>query len=357
MAESLRTGDTAGNNVMQECLALREEGYVVNLYSSHYDDSFLQYLIDRDSLVKFVRREDALVIYHHSIYWEEGALLLKGSTCKVYLRYHNIAPDHFFIRYSEPFANLARQGRQQTIDIVSSKRIHHYIADSEFDAKELKEYGVPSNAIDVLAPFNKIHEFESLRADPALLESLLDGKIHVLSVGRMVPNKGLHHAISVIDRYLSYYGNDIRFNIIGGSDPHFQGYVHELHDLVHHYNMSRHVIFHGNVDFSTLHTHYVASHALLLLSEHEGFCLPILEAQYHKLPIIALDRGAVKKTLGEEQLVTENIDIDFFAAAIHSVVSNNITRNYLTHRGYENYSNYSSKLLSQHLLRILHETS
>lgn len=357
MAESLRTGEAVGNNVMQEYLVLRDEGYEVHLYSSHYDDSFVQYLIDRDSLVKFVRREDALVIYHHSIYWEEGALLLKGSTCKVYLRYHTITPGHFFTRYSEPFANLARRGRQQTIDIVSSKRIHHYIADSEFNAKELKEYGVPSNAIDVLAPFNKIHEFENLRADPVLLESLLDGKIHVLSVGRVVPNKGLHNAISVIDRYLSYYGNDIRFNIIGGSDPSFQGYVHELHDLVHHYNMSRHVFFHGKVDFSALHTYYVASHALLLLSEHEGFCLPILEAQYHKLPIIALDRGAVKKTLGEDQLVTENIDLDFFASAIHTVVCDNSTRNYLARRGYENYSNYSSKLLSKRLSRILHETA
>jgi glycosyltransferase involved in cell wall biosynthesis len=342
---------------MQEYLVLRDEGYDVHLYSSHYDDSFVQHLIDRDSLVKLVRRQDTIVIYHHSIYWEEGALLLEGSTCKVYLRYHNITPDHFFTRYSEPFASLARQGKQQTINIVSSKRIHHYIADSEFNAKELKEYGVPPNAIDVLAPFSKIHEFESVRADPVLLESLLDGKIHVLSVGRIVPNKGLHHAISVIDRYLSYYGNDIRFNIIGGSDPHFQGYVHELHDLVHHYNMSSHVIFHGKVDFSTLHTHYVASHALLLLSEHEGFCLPILEAQYHKLPVIALDRGAVKKTLGEDQLVTGNIDLDFFAAAIHMVVCDNSTRSYLTRRGYENYSNYSSKLLSKRLSRILHETA
>lgn len=184
---------------------------------------------------------------------------------------------------------------------------------------------------------------------------MLDGKINVLSVGRIVPNKGFHHAIEVIDRYMSYYGDTIRFYIVGGTDPHFQGYVDELMNRLSNLRLDNNVTFTGKVSFEDLHSYYVASHAFLLMSEHEGFCLPILESQYHKLPIVALDRCAVKDTLGDEQLSIKELDYDIFASAIHTVVTDYTVRNYLADNGYRNYRKYQSDVLTEQLSRIINE--
>jgi glycosyltransferase involved in cell wall biosynthesis len=355
LAESLRTGDAVGNCVMGEYRALREHGYDVHLYSANYDDSFAQFLVDRNSLLQYVKSVDPLILYHHSIYWKEGGLILEAARCKIILRYHNITPDHFFAQYNQLYSNLSRQGRQQTKDLVMSGKINHFIPDSQFNSLDIIEAGAHRDHVTIVAPFHKISDFDNNRVNLNLLETLLDGKINVLSVGRIVPNKGFHHMINVIDRFMSYYGYHIRLNIVGGTDPHFQGYVDELMNRVSSLNLDGHVFFRGKVSFEELHTYYAASHAFLLMSEHEGFCLPILESQYHKLPVIALDRCAVKDTLGDEQLTLKDIDVDLFSSAIHTVVSDNMIRNYLADRGHENYLKYNLSGLSKLLIRIMKE--
>ncbi len=355
MAESLRTVDAVGNNVMQELLVLKNLGHSIHLYASNTDDDFMPYVIDRKVLLQTIKKSGVLILYHHSIYWEDGDIILRSSHTRVVLRYHNITPEMFFAKYSPLFEKLSKQGRQQTRDLIRSGKIHHYIADSAFNAAELIENGVPSGCISILAPFHNVDNFDKTRLNLDLLEALLDGKINVLSVGRIVPNKGLHHAINVIDRYLDYYGNDIRFNVIGGCDPHFQHYLKELENLTIQYNMKGHVNFHGKISFGDLHTYYAASHVLLIMSEHEGFCLPILEAQHHKLPVIALERGAVKDTLGGEQMSFQDIDTDVFAAAIHLVARDNTIRNYLAEQGYQNHQRYRFDILSRQLAGIIHD--
>ena len=353
LAESLRTCDAVGNSALQECFALTVQGHQVKLYASNFDDYFEPFLIDRNALLKSIKMRESLILYHHSIFWEEGGFILDEAKCKILLRYHNITPDHFFDNYSNYFSNLSKKGRQQTRTIIKSGKINQYLSDSNYNAAELIESGAPQNAVSVVAPFHQINDFDKTRLNLDLLETMLDGKINVLSVGRIVPNKGFHHAIEVIDRYMSYYGDTIRFYIVGGTDPHFQGYVDELMNGLSNLRLDNNVTFTGKVSFEDLHTYYVASHTFLLMSEHEGFCLPILESQYHKLPIVALDRCAVKDTLGDEQLSIKDLDYNAFASAIHTVVTDNNVRNYLAENGCRNYRKYQSEVLNEQLSRII----
>jgi glycosyltransferase involved in cell wall biosynthesis len=355
LAESLRNGDAVGSSVIQEYHALTAQGHQVKLYSSNCDDLFRPYLIDRDMLLKAVKEKDALLLYHHSIFWDDGGVIIKAANSKIVLRYHNITPDHFFTAYSDLFSNLSKQGRRQTEEFIKSGKIIHYLPDSNYNAAELIESGVPQDVVSVMAPFHKINDFDKTRLNLNLLETMLDGKINVLSVGRIVPNKGFHHAVEVIDRYMSYYGDNIRFYIVGSTDPHFQGYVDELMNRLSNMRLDNNVTLLGKVSFEDLHTYYVASHVYLLMSEHEGFCLPILESQYHKLPIVALDRCAVKDTLGDEQLSMKDLDYEVFASAIHTVVSDNNVRNYLADNGYRNYRKYHPAVLTKQLSRIINE--
>jgi len=353
LTPALSVDDAVGTNIIHEYSVLRDHGYQAKLYATHCDDSFKSHLIDKRALERSIQEEDALILYHHSIYWEEGEYLLRTAKCRVVLRYHNITPNDFFKQYSDFYRDLVIKAREQTIVFTKCGKINHYIADSEFNAEELIAQGVPKSDITVIAPFHRIADFESLHVNLHLLETLLDGKINVLSVSRIVPNKGLHHALLTVERYVDYYGPDIRFNIVGGVDSYLMNYFNELSDSVNQKGLSSFIQFQGKVNIVDLHTFYLASHVYLLLSEHEGFCLPILEAQYHKLPVIALERGAVKKTIGEQQLVSKDLDYDFFAAAIQVVARNNDYRNYLADAGYRNYSKYLIPALSDQFMRII----
>lgn len=160
LAESLRTGDAVGNSALQECLALTVQGHQVKLYASNFDEYFKPFLIDRNALLKFIKMRDSLVLYHHSIFWEEGGIILDEAKCKILLRYHNITPDHFFDNYSSHFANLSKKGRQQTRAMIKSGIINQYLSDSNYNAVELIESGAPQNAVSVVAPCHQINDFE-----------------------------------------------------------------------------------------------------------------------------------------------------------------------------------------------------
>jgi glycosyltransferase involved in cell wall biosynthesis len=89
------------------------------------------------------------------------------------------------------------------------------------------------------------------------------------------------------------------------------------------------------------------------MSEHEGFCVPILEAQYHNIPIIALDRAAVKETLGIEQLIYEKVDYGIFSSAIYTLITDIEIHTYLAKQGYNNFLKYETGKISERMLNAV----
>ncbi len=357
LTQALKTGDAVGNDIIQEHKALSSAGHVIKLYAEGFDDYFLPFMVKKEKLYQSIKKEDAIILYHHSTFWKEGEEIINRAKCKIFLRYHNVTTESFFKSYSDFFSNIVRQGREQTRQFILSGKISKYIADSEFNAFDLIENGVSRDKIEILAPFHLIDDFKKTKVNLHLLEELLDGRVNILSVGRMVPNKGHSHIIKIIDHYVRHYGDHIRLLIIGDTDANFQKYYYELEDLVYRHNLEKFINFRGKVSFTDLHTYYTGSHVMLVMSEHEGFCLPILEAQYHRLPVIALDRCAVKSTLGKEQLSVKEADYNFFAAAINIIANDNDIRNYLSDYGFKNYLNYNYEILSKKFIGIFDEKS
>ena len=342
--------DAIAVDIMQEYVSLKKHGHDVFIFAEHFDSEYCDVIIGESMFLSLAKSKDTKIIYHHGGYWNRGNHLLAEISSDIYLKYHNVTPSDFFVKYNADFYNYALLGRKQTQEFVASGKFSFYIVDSNYNAAELKHYGVQSEKIAISPPFHRINEFEKIQPDLRLLQDLLDGKINLLFIGRVAPNKGHKHLINTVEKYVRYYGYDVRVNIVGGIDPKLIAYYDELTGLVNNAGLNNIISFKKHVSLSELFSYYIGSHAFLLLSEHEGFCVPILEAQYHHLPIIALDRGAVKETLGSEQLCFAEIDYDDLSAAIHLVVTSLDIRMYLAAKGRENYLNYTTQNLEKRFI-------
>ncbi|NIR26507.1 MAG: glycosyltransferase, partial [Gammaproteobacteria bacterium] len=124
---------------------------------------------------------------------------------------------------------------------------------------------------------------------PELGQRLSDGKTNVLFVGRVSPNKGHVHLMNTVLYYRMLFDDNIRLVIAGHVSPHLTKYYAHLLRMARSLGISKNVEFWGKVTTRQLASLYRESDAYLLLSEHEGFCVPILEAQSQGLPVIAYD--------------------------------------------------------------------
>lgn len=350
---SLVPHDAVSNDVLQQRGHLTKAGESVAVYAEHCDPSLRNLIVSFQDIKRLVHIRECVLIYHHSVYWEQGAQLIETAKCRVFMKYHNITPPEFF-SYDPLRKDITTRGRQQTQAFVSGGKFTGFVGDSRYNAQEILDCGADPAKVKVIAPFHCIHDFDGISTNPDLQKRLQIGAKNVLFVGRVAPNKGHKHLIKTLARYLDFYGPKIHLHIIGGILPGDTPYLKELESLIEETRTADFVFFHDKVNFQDLHTYYKEAQAFLMMSEHEGFCVPILEAQYHRLPLVALARGAVKETMGAEQIVFDDPDYDTFAVALHKVIVENDLRRSLQESGYQNFLKYEWKHILAKTLEVIH---
>ncbi len=344
--------DAVGNDVrgMHQAIYKSQEACI---YATDYteDGYSTPFLIDKTLLYDLLQDKSTTLIYHHSIYWPEGEEILSKARCQVILKYHNITPSEFFAPYNDMYAKICRDGREQTERLLRYPSIRLW-ADSLYNANELQELG--GRDIAIIPPFHKIEDFQKARIDTDFAKELLQYPLNILFVGRFAPNKGHEHLLKTIACYKKKYNDDIHLHIAGSLDRSGLGsYIDYIHYWIDRLGIADLVTIYDKLSFDRLVTLYRTSHIFLLLSEHEGFCVPVLEAQLNKLPIIALDRGAVSETLGDNQLYFQKIDYERFADTIHILQNNFNYTHYLINQGAKNVQRFSLQILEQRLLCLI----
>lgn len=346
--------DAISNDAYWQKKYLSERGVDCYLYAEGYADKLRSQLISFDECQRLLKDPSNLLIYHHGVYWVQGEQIFNSTEAKICLKYHNITPPEFYRNYDSISTYATEMGRQQTGRFLQSQKIWLCTAASHYNIRDLESYGCPLPRTDVVAPFTQISDFDFVEADPSIVRSIrANGRRNLLFVGRVVPNKGHMHLLKVLERYMCFYGSAVHLNIIGGMSLGEDRYFIELEHLIESLCLSKNVTFHQKVGLSGLKAFYQNSDAFLLMSEHEGFCVPILESQHLGLPLIALDRAAVKETLGSGQLVMQDLDYDFFACAVHHVVTNKELKADLCQNGFSNCDRFRPEVLLQKTIACL----
>jgi glycosyltransferase involved in cell wall biosynthesis len=222
------------------------------------------------------------------------------------LQYHNITPAAFFAPYDPQLFRLAALGRRELATLAG--HVDLALGDSDFNRRELEALGFTRTGVLPIAV--NTERITAAPPRPALERILRDGLINVLFVGRIVPNKKIE------DHVDSYY----RFIFVGRYDG-VPRYYDQVRALIAEYDMlPDRFWFTGPVPDEDLAAFYRWADAYVSLSEHEGFCVPLVEAMAADVPVVAYAAGAVPETLGGAGLLFAPKDLELAAELLGSVV-------------------------------------
>ena len=232
------------------------------------------------------------------------------------LQYHNITPAAFFAPYDPGLFRLAALGRRELAALAG--RVDLALGDSEFNRQELEALGfAPTGVLPIAVNTARL---TGAPRRPALERILGDGLINILFVGRIVPNKRIEDHIRLAETYKRYVDAYYRFIFVGRYDG-LPRYHAQIRALIEQYEMlPDRFWFTGPVPDEDLAAFYRWADAYVSLSEHEGFCVPLVEAMAADVPIVAYAAGAVPETLGGAGLLFSPKDLEVAAELLGSVV-------------------------------------
>ena len=259
------------------------------------------------------------LLYHHSIGSELTPYAIEhpGPKCLIY---HNITPAEFFIPYRPDFVASLEQGRSDL-----KKLFHHFplsVGDSAFNVSELQAYGFKMPGI---LPIAVDPDKWNSSPNSGLMANLQDGKANLLFVGRIAPNKRQDHLVNAFAHYLTMDPN-ARLIIVGERTTGDPYYAH-VANAIEKYGLTQHVVLTGQVNDSELQAYYRTAYLFWSMSEHEGFCIPLVEAMWFDIPVLAYKSSAVPETLGEAGIMfTGKEDLVGVAALAKLLVRDNDLR-------------------------------
>jgi glycosyltransferase involved in cell wall biosynthesis len=265
------------------------------------------------------------------------------------LQYHNVTPAHFFAPYDPGVFRIATLGRGQLATLAG--RTDAALGDSEFNRKELAALGFTNTAVFPIAI--DPDRIRQAPARPALEEILSDGLTNFLFVGRIVPNKKIEDHIRLAEHYKRYVDTDYRFIFVGKTDG-VPRYYDTVRGLIEEYQMpADRFVFTGSVPEVDLATYYRTASVYVSLSEHEGFCVPLLEAMAADVPVLAYASTAVPDTLGGAGVSFAPKDLEFAAELLGELTFNDDMRARVIDRQRQRLADFGDERILRDLDRLL----
>jgi L-malate glycosyltransferase len=305
-------GDAIGDSARKVRDLLRRMGHESELFALTIDDEL------RNDVRPFATAESTrgdVTIFHFALPSPMTDAFAALNSAKI-LQYHNITPAAFFAPYDAGLFRLAALGRRELATLAG--RVDLALGDSEFNRRELEALGFTRTGVLPIAVDTE--RITSAPPRPALERILSDGLINVLFVGRIVPNKKIEDHIRLAELYKRNVDSYYRFIFVGRHDG-VPRYYAQIRALIAEFDMlADRFWFTGPVPNEDLAAFYRWADAYVSLSEHEGFCVPLVEAMAADVPVVAYAAGAVPETLGGAGLLFEPKDLELAAELLGMVV-------------------------------------
>jgi glycosyltransferase involved in cell wall biosynthesis len=285
---TLGYGDAIGHEVLGIQRVLRAAGYVSDIFVETADPRLEDLTFDYRDLVGAVAPDDVLI--HHFSIGSRASRTAYALPGRMVLVYHNITPPEYFVGVHKDLVRLCYRGRRELT--AYPNRCDLALGDSEFNRQELEAIGFSrTEVLPVVPDFSHL----DLPPDRRLAAGFDDGSTNVMFVGRVIPNKKLEQIIRTFHVYRTRLNPRARLLLVG-SYSGFERYLAMLHGLIARLGTPD-VFFLGHVANEELTALYDVADLFLCASEHEGFCVPIVEAFYKRIPVVAYAATAVPATM------------------------------------------------------------
>lgn len=346
------SGDAVSNDVMGMRDALSRRGHDVRIFAEGWTTTTPK-VWPANTIDSFLSKPADILIYHYSRGWAPGLGLLRSQKGRTVIKYHNVTPPEFFAKYSADFARMCQDGRDE-LGPIARGDCNLYLSDSAFNMRELVAAGAAQSKSFVVPPFHHIDRLDSIERDEKVSQAYEDGLTNICMVGRVAPNKGHPALIAAFAAYHHDYNPDSRLLIVGKEETRLNNYSRLLREMVRRLGLQGHVVFTGGVSDQALKSYYLASSAFMITSEHEGFCVPLVEAMALRLPIVAYAISAIPDTVDDAGLVWEEHNPYLLAESLHSIVSNKSISQALSEKGWRRYQeNFTNQRIEASFLSAL----
>jgi glycosyltransferase involved in cell wall biosynthesis len=314
---TLSYGDAIGHEVLGIQRVLRGAGYSSDIFTETVDPKLASHTRSYREMVDAAGPDDLLI--HHFSIGSRASRTAYALSCRMALIYHNITPAEYFVGVHPRLVRQCFRGRRELTAYVG--RCDVALGDSEYNRRELEALGFAPTGVLPVVP-----DFSHLDVEPSYLlaRQFDDDWTNILFVGRVVPNKRFEDVIRFAHAYRTQYNPRTRVLLVG-SYTGFETYLTQLHAFAARLRASDvHLI--GQVSDEELAAFYEIADLFLCASEHEGFCVPIVEAFHLGVPVMAYAATAVPTTMAGGGILYDTRDPAEVAALMHGVLGDDAVR-------------------------------
>lgn len=306
MLPEFNVHDAVGNDALGMYLILKSQGHDCFIFTRHGRTGHPLAIYRYQDIPILFTSPDDLIIYHYCVADGEGLNILRRGSARVILRYHNVTPASFMMPYSKDFATGAKYGREMLLQFADVPLIGILNA-SNYNANDLKSI-IPSGVpMAMLPPLHNTDELLGMPDDPHTHRLISAHWFNIVTVGRIVPNKALEimleHFASVLENGLA----GLHLHFVGGRDPRLASYWQRLDAIVENRNLGASVTWHNSLSATGLATLYRHCDLFWTSSQHEGFCVPVVEAMGFGLPVMSTRKAALPETCGNAAIFSDHL--------------------------------------------------
>lgn len=314
---SISYGDAISNHALEIKKILKSWGYESEIYAQHIHPKLKN---DAKVYTEYKNSsDDNILLFHYSI-GSEITDFVRSLPDKKVLIYHNITPHSYFHGINDTLVNLLKDGRSELGSF--SDEVVLVLGDSEYNREELEGLGFKNTGVLPI-----IIDFEKYARKPTqkILDKFNGGHSNILFVGRISPNKKQDDIIKMFYFYKKYIDPKARLFLVGSYEG-MENYHELLINLIKELDLND-VIITGKVNLKDLLAYYKIADVFVSMSEHEGFCVPLLESMYFELPILAHNSTAIPYTLNGSGVLFNQKRYEEVAWLTHILITDDKIRN------------------------------
>lgn len=351
LIETLAYGDGMGNHTILTHNLLKQRGFNVVTYAVNILPNVPKGIAEpfRSNIV--VNPED-IILFQFGI----GGTIpncITSFACRKILVYHNVTPESFFEGYDREAYKFTAEARQLAREWAEMNVFDAVLALSKYNYNELLEMGYSASRLHYFPGYLiPLHEYNEA-PDMDTVEDYDDGVINILFVGRISPQKKQEDII----RAFAYYHNNINANsrliLVGGGKGSMYGkaLLRYIDDL----NLENNVVIPDHIPFASLIAIYKCADVFVCMSEHEGFCIPLIEAMLFDVPVLAFNAAAVPDTLEDSGVLLNKKDPIIVAKWIECIINDKDLREKIVEQQRKRRAFFAQDDAEQEMIRFLNK--